>query len=385
MFPRRLELPPRSFLLFGPRGTGKTTWLRSKLPAAEWFDLVRDAELVALLRDPEQFRRRVEASRPGGWVVVDEVQRLPALLGDVQDLIARHPKRWRFALTGSSARRLRRGGANLLPARLVNRRFFPLTASELGRLPSVDELLKHGCLPSVRAAGSAVERVELLEAYAENYLAQEIRIEAAVKSLDSFSRFLSIAALANAQVTNVSAIARDAAVARPTVQGYFETLVDTLLGVWLPAWRPRAKIKEVAHPKFYLFDTGVVRALAGRLREPLEREERGHLLETYVLHELRAFVEHAGIGGELAYWRTPSGTEVDFVWQRASKRVAIEAKATERWQSRHGAGLRQLASSATVRRAFAVYLGTHALKDDAVDVLPLQQFLDRLRKGKILG
>jgi predicted AAA+ superfamily ATPase len=246
-------------------------------------------------------------------------------------------------------------------------------------------VLKHGCLPSVRAARSAAARTELLEAYVENYLAQEIRVEAAVKNLDAFARFLSVAALCNAQVTNVSAIARDAGVARPTVQGYFDTLVDTLLGVWLPAWRPRAKIKEVAHPKFYLFDTGVARALAGRVREPLEREERGHLLETYVLHELRAYIEHAGIGGELFYWRTPSGTEVDFVWQRARHRVAIEVKATDRWRNKDGAGLRELALTAGVERTFGVYLGESALKDGDVEILPLSLFLQRLAQRRIVG
>lgn len=385
MFTRLAPLPKRSFLLLGPRGTGKTTWLRQKLAGALWFDLVRDKELLRLLQSPDAFRQEVEAARRGSWVVVDEVQRLPALMGDVQDLIARHPSRWRFALTGSSARRLRREGVNLLPARVVNQRFFPLTSRELGKLPGVDDLLRFGMLPAVRAARAAADRVALLEAYVENYLAQEVRIEASVKRLDAFARFVQVAALANAQVTNVSAIARDAAVARPTVQGYFETLVDTLLGVWLPAWRPRAKVKEVAHPKFYFFDTGVARAAGGRLREPLEREERGRLLETYVLHELRAYVARAAIGGELFYWRTPSGTEVDFVWARGDRAVAIEVKAKERWDPRQAQALRALGGTVRLEKCFGVYLGARALRDGGALVLPLEDLLEKLHAGEVLG
>src|SRR5439155_12536742 len=136
-----------------------------------------------------------------------------------------------------------------------------------------------------------------------------------------------------------------AGIARPTVQGYFEVLVDTLVADWLPAFRPRARIKEVAHPKLYLFDTGVARALAGREREPLDGAERGHLLETYVHHELRAAMHHSGAAGDLAYWATPSGTEVDFVWSRGSKRSAIEVKASARYRPEESRALRELAAA----------------------------------------
>lgn len=385
MYPRRPRPPERSFFLFGPRGTGKTTWLRRAFPDALWFDLVRDAELLRLMRDPDLFRQRVEACRPGAWVVVDEVQRHPPLLNEVQDLIARHGRRYRYALTGSSARRLRREQANLLAARVVNRRFFPLTASELGGDFRLDDALRWGTLPAVASEPDSQARVELLEAYVSNYIAQEIRLEAAVRRLDAFTRFLEVAALANAQVTNVSSLARDAAVARPTVQGYFDTLVDTLLGTWLPAWRPRARVKEVGHPKFYFFDTGVVRALAGRLRDPVERAERGPLLETYVFHELRACQDHAGCGGELSYWGTPSRAEVDFVWTRARRAVGIEVKAVARWRSEDTRPLAGLIDTGVVNRAYAVYEGSAALRAGPVDVLPLPMFLERLSAGEIIG
>jgi predicted AAA+ superfamily ATPase len=385
MYPRRLVPPERSFFLFGPRGTGKTTWLRERFASALWFDLVRDAELLRLIRDPDAFRHAVEARPRGSWVVVDEVQRRPAILNDVQDLIARHGSRYRYALTGSSARRLRREQANLLAGRVVNRRFFPLTAAELGRDFHLDDVLRWGTLPSVMSEPNERARMDLLDAYVSNYIAQEIRLEATVRHLDAFTRFLEVAALANGQVTNVTALARDAAVARPTVQGYFEALIDTLIGVWLPAWRPRARVKEVAHPKFYFFDPGVVRALAGRSRDPLERAERGPLLETYVLHELRAYQDHAGAGGDLSYWGTPPRGEVDFVWTRARRSVGIEVKAMTRWRSEDARPLASLLEAGIVGRAVGVYEGATPLRVGRIDVLPVRDFLDRLNAGDVIG
>jgi predicted AAA+ superfamily ATPase len=384
MYTRLLAPPERSFFLFGPRGTGKTTWLRQRLASAHWIDLLRERERLRLVRSPGRFTQEVEALPARSWVVVDEVQRLPALLDEVQDLIARHGQRYRFALTGSSARKLKRGGANLLPGRVVNRRFFPLTAAELGRGFRIEEALRFGTLPAVCSERRTASRIDLLEAYAENYLTQEIRQEALVKSLDSFTRFLAIAALVNAQVVNVAGIARDAAIARPTVQGYFEILVDTLVGSWLPAWRPRAKVKELAHSKFYFFDPGVVRALSERLHEPVGSEERGHLLETYVLHELRAWIDRSGSGGSLAYWRTPSGSEVDFVWTRGKRAVGIEVKAGARWRREDGAALAALIAGGTLRRGFGVYCGRETLRIGRVLVLPIESFLERLAAGSIL-
>ena len=387
MFPRRLELPSSTFFLFGPRGTGKTTWLRSVVPSsAYWIDLVLDTELVRLSRETARFTAEVEALKPGTWIVIDEVQKLPLLLDRVQDLIARHgPRRYRFALTGSSARKLHRGEANLLPGRAINRRFFPLVSTELGESFDLDRALRLGTLPAVwDAEANERERIDLLDAYVHNYLTQEIRAEAIVKDLTPFTRFLDVAALANGQVTNTSGLARDAEVARPTVQGYFEVLVDTMLGSWLPAWRPRARVKEIGHPKFYFFDTGVVRAITGRAREPLSDPERGHLLETYLFHELRAWVAISGCGGDLHYWRTPSGSEVDFIWTRSKRSVGLEVKAATRWRREDGAALAQLRAEGIVGRAIGVYQGERSLRDGDVEVLPVKDFLNLLWEGKIL-
>jgi predicted AAA+ superfamily ATPase len=384
MFRRALALPSRSFFLFGPRGTGKTTWLREVLPKARWYNLLREQELIALVRDRGTFRNEVEALPRGSWVVVDEIQKLPSLLDDVHDLMTTHRGRWQFALTGSSARKLKRQDVNLLAGRAITRRLFPLTTAELDFKPTVDDMLRFGGLPLVRSERSHAVRVDLLQAYVETYLAQEIRAEALVRSLEGFTRFLEVVALANGQVTNLASIARDAGIARPTVQGHFEVLVDTLIGSWLPAWRPRAKIKETQHPKFYLVDTGLVRALSRRSREPLESAERGPLLETLVFHELRAHVEYAAIGGELSYWRTPSGSEVDFVWTRARTAIGIEVKATTRWRSEDGRALKELAEAGIVQQAFAVYLGERAMKDGPISVLPAPAFFRELAAGRVL-
>lgn len=383
MYTRLLSLPPRSFLLLGPRGCGKTTWLREKLPKAHWYNLLLDRELLRLMRDPGLFRREIDALPAGSWVVVDEVQKLPALLNEVHDALTTSPKRWRFALTGSSARRLRREDANLLAGRVISRQMYTLTIAELKARPPVDDLLRFGGLPLVRTERVLATRIDLLEAYVETYLTQEIRTEALVRSLESFTRFLEVAALANGQVTNVAGLARDSAVARPTVQGYFEVLTDTLLGAWLPAWRPRAKVKEVQHPKFYLFDCGVVRALSHRLREPLDSTERGHLLETLVFNELRAHIAYSGCGGELSYYRTPSGTEVDFIWVRGKHRIGIEVKAAKQWRPEHGRALRELQEQKVLTASHAIYLGDTPQQEGSVSVRPLHRFLEELSAGKV--
>ena len=226
--------------------------------------------------------------------------------------------------------------------------------------------------------------VDFLDAYVANYIREEIQQEALVRNLDSFARFLEVAALVNGQVVNVAGLARDAGVARPTVQGYFATLVDTLLGTWVPAWRKRVKVKEVAGPKFYLFDPGVARALAGRLREPLDGAERGFLLETWILHELRSAAAFLGTGGQISYWRTPSGSEVDFIWSRGARAIGIEVKASATWRREHGAPLKGLIDAGAVQEGYGVYTGNAELKDGPIKVMPLHRFLELLAEGRVL-
>jgi len=383
MFHRILALPERSFFLFGPRGTGKTTWLRQKLSAAEWFDLLRTRTVLDLQQQPDLFRQRVEALPRGSWVVVDEIQRLPMLLTEIHALISEHGRNYRFALSGSSARKLKRLDVDLLAGRVINRQFFPLTAAELNCDVDLDRTLRFGLLPQIH--DDPEYAVDALDAYVSNYLKEEIQQEALVRRLDAFARFLQVAALMNGQVANVAGIARDTAIARMTVQGYLDILIDTLIGFWLPAWQPRAKVKEVSSPKFYLFDPGVARALAGRLREPIDGLERGFLLETWVLHELRAAMAFQNLGGDLRYWRTPSDSEVDFIWTRAKRAVGIEVKASSTWRRDFGGPLKALLGNGVVQAGFGVYTGTTELKDGPLRVLPLMKFLKALTAGDVLG
>ena len=368
--------PDHSFFLFGPRATGKTTWLRHHLGDALWFNLLLEDDYLPLLSSARTLRERVEALPRGSWVVVDEVQRLPRLLDEVHDLISRHGDGYKFALSGSSARKLRRLDVNLLAGRVIERAMFPLVAREWGSNRDLDTVLRFGSLPAI-CMGERY-RVEKLRAYVHTYLRQEIQQEALVKDLGSFHRFLEVAALMHGQVVNRAAIARDAAVARTTVQRFFETLVDTLVGHLLPSWQPRAKVRERVKPKFYFFDPGVVRALRDVADEPLSDSESGALLEGYLLHELRAAISYQGLGGRLCYWSTPSSKEIDFVWLKGTRRVAIEVKSSRRWRPEYAKTINELMAAGLVTRGFVVYQGKERYRSGDVDGLPVEEFLSLL-------
>lgn len=381
-YKRNLGLPKRSFFVFGPRGTGKTTWLKTVLPKALWFDLLDTKTFLSLSRNPSLLEKRIEAQPSGTWVVIDEVQKLPGLLDMVQKIMGRFPHQYPFALSGSSARKLKRLGTNLLAGRAINRSFFPLTLSELGFQRSAEKVLQFGTLPSVQSDMESAR--DILDAYVTNYLKEEIQQEALAKDLGSFSRFLEVAALCNGQVVNISNISRDAAVARITVQRYFDVLIHTLIGVWIYPWKKKAKIKEVSHPKFYFFDTGVVRALSGLLHDPVEKSEKGPLMETLVLHELRAWQNASQCGGQLFYWGTPSGSEVDFVWTRGKISLGIEVKSSTEWKNDFGRTLKGLYQEKVFQSIYGIYLGEDILKDGPLTVYPLFDFVKALEEGQIL-
>ena len=371
MYPRLLPLPRQSFFLFGPRGTGKSVWLSQVLPdAGLTVDLLRSSEYLRYRRDPSLLAREVAALAPGGWVVIDEIQKLPALLDEVHALLFAGEDGHRFALSGSSARKLKRSGANMLAGRAWSKRMFPLSSLETGGEFRLEEALRYGQLPLSVAAGSASDRAEFLDAYVETYLREEIWQEAFVRNLDGFYRFLTVAALYNGQVLNVSNIAREAGIARSTVLGYFGILEDTLVGWRLPAWRKRAKVKEVAHPKFYLFDCGVQRALAGLQRDKPSSAERGALFETWVLNELRALNAWGSHGARFFYWRTGAGTEVDLIWQRGARAAGIEIKASTHWKESWNRGLRTLLEAGDIEVAFGIYDGAQELRFGEIRVLP---------------
>ena len=383
MFARSLSVPRSSSFLFGPRGTGKTTWVRTSLPDAYTVNLLPPAAALRYEREPSLLRAEVLAQARDRWIVLDEVQRVPQLLDEVHFLMEEHGYK-KFVLTGSSARKLKRGAANLLAGRAILKRLYPLTAAETEFSVPVSQLLRFGSLPLSVTAEDDAAREDFLRAYVTVYLSEEIKAESLVRSLGGFARFLEVAALAAGQRTNVSGLARDAGVARETARGYFEVLVDTLLGTWLPAYRPRAKVKEVALPKFYWFDPGVLHAAAGGFDQPLPADWQGVLLEHLLLHELRAYQDYAGVKGSLGYWATPGGSEVDFVWWRGERMVAIEAKHGREFRREYRKGIEALLAG-TRAETYVVYLGDRELQVEGTRVLPVESFLRRLHRGEILG
>lgn len=384
MFPRGLPVPRSAFFLFGPRGTGKSTWIRENLPGALVVNLLGADVMLRYERDPALLRAEVLAQPRDRWIVLDEVQRAPRLLDEVHLLVEEHGYR-RFALTGSSARKLKRGAANLLAGRAIVRHLFPLDSGETSFEVPAGQLVRFGALPLSVTAEDDEAREAFLRAYLTTYLAEEIRAEALVRNLGAFGRFLSVAATVAGQRTNVTAVARDAGVSRETVRGYFDVLVDTLIGRWLPAYRPRAKVKEVAHPKFYWFDSGVLNAAAGAFDQPQPADWDGVLLEHVVLHELTSHAHYAGVKGTLGYWATPTGTEVDFVWWHGDRMVAIEVKHGVRWRPEYRKGLLALRAAAPAADAYVVYRGDVELEVDGIRVLPVEAFLRRLHAGRIVG
>jgi len=380
MYARSLATPDRSIFLFGPRGTGKSTWIGQRFPGVRTYDLLDTGEALRLTKEPQSLHAELVGLPVGSWAVIDEVQKVPALLDEVHRLI--EGRRLRFVLSGSSARKLRRGGSNLLAGRAVTMSMFPLTSFELSHDFDLSDVLCHGTLPMVFIDA---EPREYLRAYAETYLDQEIRAEALTRNLGAFTRFLEIAARQNGQLTNATSIARDAGISRNTVQSHFEILVDTLIGFWLPPWKLKSATKQVQNRKFYLFDCGVVRALNGRLPYPPSPEELGALLETFILHELRAYLSYTRRHYALHFWRNYDGAEVDVLCETSRGHVAMEIKASRRWDRRFHRGLRRVREELGEQtRCYGIYLGERAALIDDVHVLPVPEFLKKLWNQEVL-
>jgi predicted AAA+ superfamily ATPase len=374
------RLPSRSFFLFGLRGVGKSTWIREQLPEAHRFDLLDEALYQGFLADPALFAGELRTLEPESWVVVDEVQRLPALLNEVHRFIEN--RRLRFALLGSSARKLRAAGVNLLAGRALWREMFPLSPEELGGDFDLERALEIGSLPLVLDSDAPTET---LEAYVRLYLREEVKGEALVRNLPGFARFLPIAALFHGQTVNVAGIARDAGVARTTVQGYLEILEDTLLVKRLPAYEARLRVRERKRPKLYWMDPGLVRAVK-RVRGPAAVEETGTLLEGWVHTLLLTYMAERELGDELAYWAPAesSSVEVDFLLRRGQELCAVEVKSARRLHSRHLAGLRAIAPLQELRRRILIYRGDRPLRtEDGTEVWPVPTFLEALEAGTL--
>ena len=382
MYTRLLPTPARSILLLGPRGTGKSTWIQDRFPQATSYDLLDAGESIRLNRNPDALFDELSGLEPSTWVVIDEIQKAPALLDQVHRLMASHGLK--FVLSGSSARKLRRGGVNLLAGRAVSTELYPLVSAELGADFNVEHSLRFGSLPLALTQSDARD---YLRTYAQTYLDQEIRAEALTRNFAGFARFLEVAARQNGQTTNASAIARDAGVSRATVNNHFDLLIDTLIGFWLPPWKLKAANKQVSHSKFYLFDCGVARALSERLPYPVGDEERGSLLETLILGEMRAHLAYTGLRYPLHFWRNHNGTEVDVIAETVAGYTAVEIKASQRWERRFNRGLHLMRTQlgADKTRCFGVYLGEREALVDDVRVLPAKEFLKRMWEGSVFG
>ncbi len=384
MFTRILDLDlsrSKSCFLWGPRQTGKTTLLRERYPEALYYDLLLAAEFRRLSASPGLLReeceaREVSSGKRSAPVVIDEIQKLPELLDEVHSLISRAGAR--FILCGSSARKLVRGGGNLLGGRAVRHELFPLTSAEIPDF-SLERALNHGLLPSHYLQDDPQAS---LQAYVGEYLREEVLAESLTRNLPAFQRFLEVAALSNGQVVNFSAIARDVGVSAPGVRGYFEILTDTLIGCWVPAWRKRVKRRIVESPRFYFFDVGLVNELAHRGRLRPGSSEFGAAFEHFLFMEIRAHSVYRGKGYPVAYWRTSSGFEVDFIL--GDRSVAIEAKSTDSPTIDHLKGLRAWREEQKSRRCILVCRAPRARKTaDGIEILPWQTFLRQLWNGEV--
>jgi predicted AAA+ superfamily ATPase len=377
---RILRPPDQSFFLFGVRGVGKSTWAREHFPGAHRVDLLDEGRYQRLLAEPGSFADELRARPRASWVVIDEVQRLPALLNEVHRSI--EEQELRFALLGSSARKLKTAGTNLLAGRALWKTMFPLVPEELGNEFALDLVLRHGSIPLVWCAP---DRDETLAAYVQLYLKEEIKAEALVRNLPGFVRFLPIAALCHGQVVNVAGLARDAGTARTTVVGYLEILEDTLMAFRLPAFESRLRVRERKHPKLYWVDPGIVRAIK-RQQGPLAAEEKGQLLEGWILTLLRTYAEERKLYEEIYYW-APSGArqvEVDFLLKRGKEYLALEIKSGKRLARSWLAGLKAIGDLPHVVRRLLVYNGSETLRtSEGIDAWPVATFLRALASGQL--
>lgn len=361
-----LLLQKKSHFLFGPRQTGKTSLIRHSLKGVRSYDLLDNSVYLSLSQDPGRIAQEIDPRDK--IVVVDEIQRLPVLLNEVHRLI--EERGIRFLLTGSSARKLRRGGVNLLGGRARTKYIHPLTYRELGNQFNLFKAIERGLLPSIYLSDDP--RADL-EAYTGSYLQQEIVAEGVTRNVPAFSRFLKVAALCNGTVVNFTNVSNDAQVPRTTVYEYFEILKDTLLLYELPSWRKSKKRKPLASSKYYFFDVGVVATLQGRQFWP-GTPEFGEAFETYLLHELISYCDY--ISGEpLSYWRSTSGFEVDFI---LGDHTAVEAKAKENISDHDLKSLRAFAEEKKLKRYLCVNLGPRRRNIENVTILPLREFLEAL-------
>lgn len=365
-----------SLFLWGARQTGKSTLLRTLFPDALWFDLLRSEVHRRYLTEPGQFREAVEADGRNRLVIVDEVQKVPALLDEIHGLMVNRGTR--FILSGSSPRKIIRQGANLLGGRALRYELFPLVSAEIPGFELM-RALNNGLLPRHYLSDRPGR---LLDAYIGNYLQDEIVAEARIRNIGAFSQFLRAAAFSNGEMVNYSNIGSDCGVSHNTVREYFQILVDTLVGRFIPSFQKRPKRRVIHTPKFYYFDLGLANRLLGR--GPIEpgTEAMGSAFEHFIGQELHAHAHYSERSYPIAYWRTATQLEVDFIL--GDHEVAVEVKATDNVQARHLKGLKAFAEEYTVRKGIVVSTDPVERMVGGISVMPWQVFLQRLWNGAII-
>ena len=378
MFKRSLSLPDagtETFFLWGPRQAGKSTLLRQCYPDGRWIDLLKSDEFRRYLTNPEFLRQELEAEGfpTDRQVVIDEIQKVPALLDEVHWLMEN--RRISFALCGSSATKVKRGAANLLGGRAIRYELLGMTAAELEGDFDLTRLLNAGYLPRIY---QAPRPVRLLDAYVNDYLVQEVAAEGVVRKLPAFSRFLDAASLSDGEVVNLSNIGAECGVSQHTVKNYFQVLADMLLARWVPSYRARPRRRVIQAPKFYFSDVGIVNRLARRGSLAPGSELFGRAFENWVCHELSAWISYREFDGQLSYWRLAGGTEVDFVV--GDMQLAVEAKDSRNIGSRHLRGLRSISRDHPgIPRRVIVCLEPRVRRtSDGIDILPAEDFARRL-------
>ena len=376
---RQLQIAPllarKSFFLFGPRATGKTTLIRQQLAGkAAIVDLLDSRYFLRLSSAPHELESIVAAD-PADVVVIDEIQRIPELLNEVHRLI--ETKKITFLLTGSSARKLRRGRANLLAGRVWEARMFPCIRRELPDF-DLDRYLRYGGLPAVYLSRDPAEE---LDAYANTYLKEEIMAEGLIRRLPPFSRFLKSIALTNAEMINFTKLANDCQVPPSTVSEYVGLLEDTLIGFLLPAWTESKKRKAIKTGKFYFFDPGVTHTLAGTENLDRNADLYGKSFEQFICMELRAYLSYRRKKLPLTYWRSKNGHEVDFL---LGTRSAIEVKASKKTNPNDRKGLQYLKEEGVFQNFILVSQDPISTLTDNILAMPWHKFLDDLWKDRFV-
>ncbi len=381
MYRRTLKLPKpqeESFFLWGPRQVGKTHLLQTSFPNVPFVQLLKNEEFAAYQESPQLLRQRV-TSNNWDFVIIDEVQKIPQLLDEVHFLI--EERGTQFGLCGSSARKVRRGHANLLGGRALRFELLGLTSHEVGIGYDLERLLNVGYLPKIYDSSKPQD---LLRAYCADYLAEEIRAEGLLRNLAPFQRFMTAVALGDTEVLNFQSFARDVGVSAPTVRSYFEILSETLLGRFLQPWTRRSKRRVLKKPKFYFADVGVVNQLARRGKIEPQSSLWGKCFENWVCHELHAWISYKSPNTQLSFWQLSSGIEVDFVV--GDMNIALESKATKKITSDHLKGLRQLAvEHPEIQKRYVVSCEEHSRTlDDGIEILSHQDFTKRLWSGDLI-